>query len=74
MCSNQGGIASQLEGKMSLKLRERAEQAFEKVLAYAHVYTQSHWEHICSSTSPFSAADKCKVAGQLPWWLSRVLL
>ena len=41
VCSNQGGIASQLEGKMSLKLRERAEQAFEKVLTYAHAYLQS---------------------------------
>lgn len=30
-CSNQGGIASQLDGKQSVKLRERAEQAFEKV-------------------------------------------
>ena len=31
LCSNQGGIASQLDGKQSVKLRERAEQAFEKV-------------------------------------------
>ncbi|CAL5219502.1 g1344 [Coccomyxa viridis] len=29
--SNQGGIASQLDGKQSVKLRERAEQAFEKI-------------------------------------------
>lgn len=59
---------------MSLKLRERVEQAFEKVLTYAHAYTQSDQEHMCSSSSPFSAADKCKVGCQSPWWLSRVLL
>ena len=29
--SNQGGIATQLDGKQSVKLRERAQQAFEKV-------------------------------------------
>ena len=30
-CSNQNGIGAQLDGKMSVKLRERAEQAFGAV-------------------------------------------
>lgn len=36
-CSNQGGIGKQLDGAMSVKLRQRAENIFEKVGASLQV-------------------------------------
>ena len=53
--SNQGGIGGLLDGKMSVKLRERAEQALAKVLLSVH--TAAAERHSYSTTVALSVAS-----------------